>query len=61
MMSGIKKTNDWKIEALKRAKAEAQKGEFISHQAMCEWVGSLGTENEIPAPDVDIYKNPNIL
>jgi len=39
MMNEIKKTNDWKIEALKRAKTEAQKGEFISHQAMCEWVG----------------------
>jgi len=50
--------NGWKVEALKRAKKDASKGEFISHQAMGDWIDSLGSDNELPAPDVDIFKNP---
>ena len=57
----IVERNSWKMEALTRAKLEAAKGEFISHQAMVEWVNSLGTENELPAPDVDIFKTPNVI
>lgn len=50
--------NSWKVEALKQAKKEATKGEFISHQAMSDWINSLGTDNELPAPEADIFKNP---
>ena len=50
--------NSWKVEALEQAKKEAAKGEFISHEAMGEWIDSLGSENELPAPEVDIFKNP---
>lgn len=50
--------NSWKVESLKQAKKEAAKGEFISHESMGDWINSLGTENELPAPDVDIFKNP---
>jgi RHH-type rel operon transcriptional repressor/antitoxin RelB len=50
--------NSWKVEALKRAKTEAEKGEFISHQAMGEWINSLGTDDELPAPSVDVFKAP---
>jgi RHH-type rel operon transcriptional repressor/antitoxin RelB len=50
--------NSWKVEALKQAKKEAAKGEFISHDAMGEWINSLGTDNELPAPEVDTFKNP---
>ena len=50
--------NSWKIEALKKAKDDADKGEFISHDAMKAWVDSLGTDNELPDPQVDIFKNP---
>jgi predicted transcriptional regulator len=53
--------NSWKMKALKRAKLEAAKGVFISHQAMVEWVNSLATENELPAPDVDTFKTPNVI
>ena len=49
--------NGWKVEALKQAKKEAAKGEFISHQAMGEWIDSLGSERELPAPEADIFKN----
>jgi len=51
---------NWKMQALKRAKLEAKKGEFISHEAMCQWVNSLETERELPAPSVDVYKRTSI-
>ena len=50
--------NSWKVEALKQAKKEAAKGEFISHDAMGEWINSLNTESELPTPEADIFKNP---
>jgi predicted transcriptional regulator len=50
--------NSWKVEALKRAKAESEKGEFISHEAMGDWINSLGTDDELPAPSVDVFKAP---
>jgi predicted transcriptional regulator len=45
------------VEALKQAKLEADKGKFISNEAMGDWINSLGTDEEIPAPTVDIFKN----
>lgn len=45
----------WKAEAIKKAKAEAQKGEFISQDAMMQWANALGTDNELPAPEVDTF------
>ena len=50
--------NGWKVEALKQAKKEAVKGEYISHKAMGDWIDSLGSESELPAPEADIFKNP---
>ena len=50
--------NSWKVEALKQAKKEAAKGEFISHEAMGDWINSLSTESEPPAPETDVFKNP---
>ena len=50
--------NSWKVEALKRAKGEAEKGEFISHQAMGRWIKSLGTDNELQTPEIDVFKAP---
>lgn len=49
--------NSWKVEALKKAKQEANQGEFISHQAMDAWINSLGTDQALPAPEIDILKN----
>jgi len=46
--------NSWKIKALQDAKKEADKGIFISQNAMENWVNSLGTENELPSPKPDI-------
>ena len=36
-------------------KVEAKKGEFISDEAMTAWVLSLGTENELPDPEPDVF------
>ena len=54
------KAKDWKKEALKQAKVEAEKGEFISHEAMKAWIDSLGADNELPAPCIDIFKNKSL-
>ncbi|WEX08158.1 hypothetical protein [Chelativorans sp. AA-79] len=35
--------------------AEADKGIFVSEEAMHRWVGSWGTENELPPPEPDIF------
>ena len=51
--------NSCKMEALIRAKLDAEKGEFISHQAMGDWINALDTENELTVPDVDTFKAPN--
>jgi predicted transcriptional regulator len=42
-------------KALKEAVAEADKGVFISEEAMDAWVDSWGTENELPPPEPDIF------
>ncbi|NOQ34519.1 MAG: hypothetical protein GQ569_01315 [Methylococcaceae bacterium] len=45
------------MKALQTAKEEADKGVFISQDAMESWVNSLGTENELTAPTPDIHPN----
>ena len=49
--------NEWKLKSLQEAKQEADKGVFISQDAMELWVDSLGTENELTAPTPDIFPN----
>lgn len=34
---------------------QAEKGEWISEDAMTAWFSSLGTENELPEPQVDVF------
>ena len=41
-------------EAVKEADA---RGEWISHERMSAWIDSLGTENELPPPEPDIFTN----
>jgi predicted transcriptional regulator len=38
--------------------AEADKGVFISEEAMMRWMRSWGTDNELPPPEPDIYPQP---
>jgi RHH-type transcriptional regulator, rel operon repressor / antitoxin RelB len=48
------KKNAWKARELHEALAQADKGAFISHDAMAAWVDSIGSENELPPPKPDI-------
>ena len=46
--------NAWKAKALQEAIAEADKGSFISHEAMTAWADSLGGDTQLPPPEPDI-------
>jgi predicted transcriptional regulator len=48
----------YKREAIREAVAEADKGVFISSEAMHRWIESWGTENELPAPKPDVFLPP---
>ncbi len=50
--------NSWKVNALNRAKAKADEGEFISQEAMQAWAESLGTEQPLADPVADVFKKP---
>ena len=41
--------------AVKRAVSEADKGVFVSQEAVNEWMDSWDTENELPKPKADVF------
>lgn len=41
-----------------RLEAQADKGAFVSEDAMTEWFASLGTDNELSEPKADITLKP---
>ena len=45
-------------EILRQRVAEADKGVFISGEAMHRWIESWGTENELPPPEPDVFLPP---
>lgn len=46
--------NAWKAKELHEALAEADKGEFISHEAMTAWA-AVGFSEQLPPPEPDIF------
>ena len=44
-----------KRKAIRAAIVEADKGAFISSEAMHRWIESWGTENELPPPEPDVF------
>ena len=46
---------EYKKRAIQKAIEEADKGEFISHESVKVWMESLGTENELPRPNPDVF------
>lgn len=44
-----------KREQIKAALLEADKGVFISGEAVDKWIESWDTENELPPPEPDIF------
>ena len=54
------KTSEAERRLLKERIAEADKGIFISEEAMHRWIESWGTENELPPPEPDIFPSPRL-
>ena len=48
-------------EILRERLAEADKGVFISGEAMHRWIESWGTDNELPPPEPDVFLPPRRL
>ena len=46
---------DHKRKTLDEAFAEADKGVFVSGEAVDAWIASWDTENELPMPEPDIF------
>jgi RHH-type transcriptional regulator, rel operon repressor / antitoxin RelB len=46
--------NAWQIKELQLALQEAEKGEFVSEEAVDAWLDSWGMENELAPPLVDV-------
>lgn len=44
------------VEAIDASVKEEAQGEFISEQAMNDWVNSWGGDDELPEPSVDIKR-----
>lgn len=47
--------NEWRLQAIPAAKQEADKGVFVSQEAVIDWLDSWGSDNELPAPKADIF------
>ncbi len=45
----------YRIRAIQEAKAQAQKGAFISQESIENWVESIGSKNELPMPEPDVF------
>jgi RHH-type rel operon transcriptional repressor/antitoxin RelB len=50
------KKNAWRAKELQRAIAEADRGVFVSHEAMLDWADALGAHNETAPLNPDIRK-----
>jgi predicted transcriptional regulator len=46
---------DARDDAIRKAVAEADKGIFVSQEAVHRWMDSWDTENELPMPEPDIF------
>ena len=54
----LKEATERKNRMIEEALAEADKGVFISEEAMTRWFLSLGTDHELPEPDPDVFLKP---
>jgi len=50
-------TETAKRRLIEEAIIQADNGEFISEKAMTRWFLSLGTEDELPEPESDVFIN----
>jgi predicted transcriptional regulator len=47
--------NAWRAKELHAALAEADKGMFVSHEAMLAWADAMDSDNELAPPEPDIF------
>jgi len=50
-----KERDEAHAEMIREAVTEADKGVFVSEEAMTAWFEALGTENELPEPKADVF------
>jgi predicted transcriptional regulator len=46
------KYKEWKIQAVKEGIASAERGEWVSDEAVDAWLASWGTDHELPPPEI---------
>jgi predicted transcriptional regulator len=56
-IQSLKDATEARTRLIEDAIKEADKGVFISEEAMTKWVMSWDTENELPMPEPDIFLN----
>jgi predicted transcriptional regulator len=54
----LKDATERKDRIIEEALAQADKGVFISEEAITKWFFSLETDNEIPVPKPDVFLKP---
>jgi predicted transcriptional regulator len=42
--------NEWQVAGIERAIASMNRGNAIPHEAVKAWIGSWGSDNELPPP-----------
>jgi predicted transcriptional regulator len=54
-IANMKQESDAKRQMIRDAVAEADKGVFVSGEAVHAWMDSWDTDNELPKPQADIF------
>jgi predicted transcriptional regulator len=54
-IASLRSDTEARRQSIQDAMEEAEKGEFISEEAMTAWFLSLGTENELLEPEPDVF------
>jgi predicted transcriptional regulator len=54
-IQSLKRATEAKRQMIQDAMAEAEKGEFVSEEAVHAWMDSWDTDNELPMPEPDVF------
>ena len=54
-MEQTKRSSDARDQMIRDAMAEADKGVFVSGEAVQKWMDSWDAENELPFPEPDVF------
>ena len=52
----VRRQNRLKLALAQAVKEADESGAYISHEKMEAWMLSLGTENELPVPEPDVFR-----